>query len=54
MTGDVERPVVVAASLALLAVLTIEGAAVVATFRDPQAPQVTTRSLMNYVVERVH
>jgi hypothetical protein len=55
MTGDsVERPVVVAALLALLAILAIEGAAVAAIFREPQAPQSTARSLINYVVERLH
>jgi hypothetical protein len=55
MTNDsVERPVVVAALVALLAVLVIEGAAVAAIFGDPQVPYAASRSLINYVVERGH
>lgn len=55
MNGDpVERLVVVAALLALLAILALEGAALAATFRHPQAPHATARSLINYVVERLH
>jgi hypothetical protein len=55
MNGDpVERPVAVAALLVLLTILAIEGVAVAATFRQPQAAHATARSLINYVVERLH
>jgi hypothetical protein len=53
MTGEsLERPVVVAALLALFVVLAIESAGVVSAYWDPQAPQPTTRSLFNYALER--
>jgi hypothetical protein len=52
MTDDfIERPVVIAALVVLLAILTIEGAAVLATYREPEAPRTPAKSLINYIVE---
>jgi hypothetical protein len=50
---SIERPAAVAALLALLVILVIEGAAVTATFRQPQTPRTTERSLINHIVEEL-
>jgi hypothetical protein len=53
MAGEsLERPVVVAALLALFVVLAVESAGVIAAFWGTPAPQPTTRSLFNYAMER--
>ena len=51
---SVERPVVIAALVVLLVVLAIESVAVVATFRNPQAPHANAHSLINAFVDRVN
>jgi hypothetical protein len=54
MAGDaVERPVVLAALVALIAILAIESAGVAATFRNPQPASAPTPSLINYVAQHV-
>jgi hypothetical protein len=51
---SVERPVVIAAVVVLLVVLAIESVAVFATFRDPQVPHASARSLINAFIDRVN